>query len=180
MLFRFTEKILIEQIRNGNLKAFEIIYREYEERIYRFVYFRVSNRETAQDLTSEVFIKILDYLKNTDIEIDNFCAFIYKSTRNLVNDFYRLRRLTVSLDEVREVSLPSNLEEIAEKNIQLGEIKKYFEELKPEYREPVLLHYFEGLSYKDMAQILGETEDSLKMRSHRGIKQLKKFLKKGA
>jgi len=176
MFVRFIEKIIIEQVRQGNQHAFARIYKTYEEPIYRFIYFRVGGKEIAQDLTSEVFLKILDFLKNKETKIDNFRAFIYKTASNLVTDFYRLKKITVSLDETREIFLPSNLEERADKNIQFEEIKKYFSQLKPEYREPVLLHYFEGLPYKDIAEILGETEANVKMRSHRGIKVLKSLL----
>jgi len=176
MFVRFIEKIIIEQVRQGNQHAFARIYKTYEEPIYRFIYFRVGGKEIAQDLTSEVFLKILDFLKNKETKIDNFRAFIYKTASNLVTDFYRLKKITVSLDETREIFLPSNLEESVDKNIQFEEIKKYFSQLKPEYREPVLLHYFEGLPYKDIAEILGETEANVKMRSHRGIKVLKSLL----
>jgi len=176
MFVRFIEKIIIEQVRQGNQHAFARIYKTYEEPIYRFIYFRVGGKEIAQDLTSEVFLKILDFLKNKETKIDNFRAFIYKTASNLVTDFYRLKKITVSLDETREIFLPSNLEESVDKNIQFEEIKKYFSQLKPEYREPVLLHYFEGLPYKDIAEILGETEANVKMRSHRGIKILKNLL----
>ena len=175
-MFHFVEKIIIEQVRQGNQHAFARIYKTYEEPIYRFIYFRVGGKEIAQDLTSEVFLKILDFLKNKETKIDNFRAFIYKTASNLVTDFYRLKKITVSLDETREIFLPSNLEESVDKNIQFEEIKKYFSQLKPEYREPVLLHYFEGLPYKDIAEILGETEANVKMRSHRGIKILKNLL----
>jgi len=177
MFVRFIEKIIIEQVRQGNQHAFARIYKTYEEPIYRFIYFRVGGKEIAQDLTSEVFLKILDFLKNKETKIDNFRAFIYKTASNLVTDFYRLKKITVSLDETREIFLPSNLEESVDKNIQFEEIKKYFSQLKPEYREPVLLHYFEGLPYKDIAEILGESEANVKMRSHRGIKILKRLLK---
>ena len=176
MFVRFIEKIIIEQVRQGNQHAFARIYKTYEEPIYRFIYFRVGGKEIAQDLTSEVFLKILDFLKNKETKIYNFRAFIYKTASNLVTDFYRLKKITVSLDETREIFLPSNLEESVDKNIQFEEIKKYFSQLKPEYREPVLLHYFEGLPYKDIAEILGETEANVKMRSHRGIKILKNLL----
>jgi len=176
MFVRFIEKIIIEQVRQGNQHAFARIYKTYEEPIYRFIYFRVGGKEIAQDLTSEVFLKILDFLKNKETKIDNYRAFIYKTASNLVTDFYRLKKITVSLDETREIFLPSNLEESVDKNIQFEEIKKYFSQLKPEYREPVLLHYFEGLPYKDIAEILGETEANVKMRSHRGIKILKNLL----
>ena len=76
MLFRFIEKIIIEQVRQGNQHAFAKIYKAYEEPIYRFIYFRVGGKEIAQDLTSEVFLKILGFLKNKETKIDNFRAFI--------------------------------------------------------------------------------------------------------
>jgi len=194
-MFHFVEKIIIEQVRQGNQHVFTKIYKAYEEPIYRFIYFRVGGKEIAQDLTSEVFLKILDFLKNKETKIDNFRAFIYKTANNLITDFYRSKKITVSLDETifsigdysgetRLNSLPDSRETInpekrADQSLQIEQIKKYFKRLKPEYREPVLLHYFEGLPYKDIAEILGESEANVKMRSHRGIKLLKSLLGSG-
>ena len=178
MLFRFLEKILIEEARGGNPYAFSKLYKNYEEPIYRFIYFRIGDKEISEDLTSEVFLKIFDFLKNKEAKIQNFRAFLYKTANNSIIDFYRLRKDTVSLDETKEISHPSDAEDQTDKLLQINQLKKYFNQLKPEYQNPVLLHYFEGLSYKEIAEVLGESEANVKMRSHRGIKLLKSLLRK--
>jgi len=175
-VFKFIEKHIIKRVRAGDQIAFSKIYQAYEQPIYRFIYFRVSDKEKAQDLTSEVFIKVLDCLKNSQSEIGNFRAFIYKTARNLIIDFYRTRKFPLSLEEIRDLPSREDLKQKVEKSSQLSQIKKYFQQLKPEYQEPVLLHFFAGLPYKEVAKILGESEANVKMRSYRGIKALKVLL----
>ena len=180
LFFRFLESTILEQVKRGDTVAFRRLYREYEKPIYRFIYFRTNNEETAEDLTSEVFIKTLDFLKKSeDLEIKNFRAFIYQIARNLIIDFYRSRKELSSFDESIESRLPvdSNLPKITDQKIALDELRGHLNLLEPEYREPFLLHYFSGLSYKEIALVLEDKEANVKMRAHRAKKTLQGKMK---
>ena len=176
-MLRIQEKILLIQIKNGNQKAFATFYDIYQKRIYRFIYFKVSNEEKAKDLTNDVFIKIYDYIKQGNI-INNFRAFLYRTARNLVIDFYRTKRDAISLDKTLEIIDRRDINEQVDNKIAVDNIKKQLSFLKPEYQEVVRLRLFEGLSFKEIAKITGQKEATLRMQSHRGIKQLKENLSK--
>src|SRR3989338_5724102 len=88
---KIQEKLLLLKVRKKDPDAFGQIYDLYVTSIYRFIYFKVANRADAEDLTSEVFLKIWQYLIDCEDEIDNLRALIYKFARNLVIDFYRER-----------------------------------------------------------------------------------------
>ena len=92
------DRFLIYQVKRGKPEAFAKIYDKYLDKIYRFIFFRVSSQESAEDLSSQVFLKALEYL-NSEKNIDNLQAFLYQIARNLIIDFYRRRGREVSLEE---------------------------------------------------------------------------------
>ena len=175
-MLNLTEKIIIHQIKRGDEQAFSQFYNTHQPNIYRFIYFKVSNNEKAQDLTNETFLKVYKYLKDDDIEITNFRALLFKIARNLVIDFYRTRRDEVSLENFPEIADQVELEEEVDQKIKIEKIKKYLSSVKPEYQETIQLHFFEGLSFSEISEIIGESEGNVRIRAHRGIKQLKKAL----
>lgn len=176
-MLNLTEKIIIHQIKRGDEQAFSQFYNTHQPNIYRFIYFKVSNNEKAQDLTNETFLKVYKYLKDDDIEITNFRALLFKIARNLVIDFYRTRREEISLENFPEIASSVELEEEIDQKIKIENIKKYLSSVKPEYQETIQLHFFEGLSFFEISEIIGESEGNVRIRAHRGIKQLKKALK---
>lgn len=175
-MFKFQEKILIRQIRKGNQSAFTRLYNEYVDKIYRFIYFKVEEEEAAQDLTSQVFLNVLEYL--TDETIESFQAFLYQTARNLTTDFYRNRFKEMPFDEGLIENLPdeTNLENTLDLEIQGGKIKNALTKLPEKYREVIILRFIEGLPFKIISQVLQDNEDNLRVVSHRGLKMLKEIL----
>ena len=149
----------------------------YKDKIYRFIYFKVSSEEKADDLVNDTFIKVFHYLRDGQ-EIENFQAFLYKTARNLVIDFYRTRRQEISLDQAQEITSDIDISKQVDDRMRVENINKYLSALKPEYIKVVRLHFFDELSFKEISEITGDSEGSVRMRAHRGIKQLKKALQK--
>ena len=175
-MFKITEKILFHQIRNGDEQAFTIFYNKYRVKIYRFIYFKVSSEEKAEDLTNDTFIKVFRYLQKGE-EIENFQAFLYKTARNLVIDFYRTRKEEVSLENAKEIEADIDASKEVDDKMKIETINKYLSGLSPEYIKVVQLHFFDELSFKEIAEITGDSEGSVRMRAHRGMSKLKKQLK---
>ena len=175
-MFKITEKILFHQIRNGDEQAFTIFYNKYRVKIYRFIYFKVSSEEKAEDLTNDTFTKVFRYLQSGE-EIENFQAFLYKTARNLVIDFYRTRKEEVSLENAKEIEADIDASKEVDDKMKIETINKYLSGLSPEYIKVVQLHFFDELSFKEIAEITGDSEGSVRMRAHRGMSKLKKQLK---
>jgi len=175
-MLAITEKILVHQIKNGDEQAFALFYNKYQQKIYRFICFRVSDQEKAQDLVSDTFIRVFDYLRDGR-EIKNFQAFLYKTARNLVIDFYRSRRDEVSLEDAPEVISEEDMREQADEKLVIENIRKHLSEIEPIYQDPVLLHFFDGLSFKQVAEVLDITQTNARQRAHRGFKKLKSVVK---
>ena len=83
------ENEIIIQCKNGNLKNFSLLFDEYKDKIYRFIYFKTQHKETAEDLLSQTFIKALEHINQINIKKGSFKNWIYTIARNNVTDFYR-------------------------------------------------------------------------------------------
>lgn len=150
-------------------------YDEFAGPIFRHCYFRVSSREVAEDLTQESFMRVWDYLAEGKV-VDNQKAFLYKIAGNLIIDYYRKKK-NVSLDALSDDGFnpmgdnESSTLNFVEGQHLLGVVKK----LESPYRETILMRYVDDFSISDIAKVLGETENVISVRIHRGIEKLKKL-----
>jgi len=171
MFKKIREQYLISKIKQGNKEAFSEIYNSYLDKIYRFIYFKVSSKETAEDLVSDTFLKILNHLTNPDKKINNLQAFIYQTARNLVIDHYRQNSATIPLENL-EKTLPDNKNHHL-LNDDLRTVEKVLSTLKNEYREIIVLCYIDQFSTKEAAQILQKPEGTIRVTLHRALKTLR-------
>lgn len=175
----FVEKLLLYKIKTKkDQEAFAKLYDFYIEPIYRFVYFKLSNKEDAEDITSEVFLKTWDYLISEEKEIDNFRQLIYKIARNRIIDVYRERakRLECPIETVEGKVMTEDLRKQIEANDEKEKLLAIIKKMKNEYQEVVHLKYVEGLSAGDIAVILDKSYASVRVLLHRATKKLKELI----
>jgi len=173
----FQEKILIGKLRLKDKTAFEQLYDLYIDKIYRFIYFKVSNVSDAEDLTSQTFLKIWQLVLEGKIKGgQSFQAFLYKVARNIVIDSYRISRKregTVSLDEAMNIADAHTVEQEVGEKMEKEEIEARLKKLKREYQEVIILHYLNELSIKEIADILDKKKGNIRVMIHRALKALK-------
>ena len=185
---KLKQKFLIDRIRKGDTEAFGEIYDEYMERVYRFIFFRVPNQEIAQDLAHDVFVKLLDYIKNKDNKIWALQAFIYKICRNDIAQYYSSGQ--VAYDQAFELSeeidprvdktlrREKKMDEEFDVSINLKLVKQHIESIeKKEYKEIIILRFIEDLNYKEISKIIGKSPGALKTLLHRALKELREIIK---
>lgn len=174
---KFTEQYFLYQIQiKKDPEAFAKLYDLYVEKIYRFIYLKVSSREEAEDITSEVFLKTWNYLiQGSNLPLKSFSGFLYQIARNAVVDVYRKRARTheISIDQISSSSV-SVLNNTVEK-IEAQELLENIKKLKNEYQELLILRYVDGLAMSEIAKIIGKSSVSVRVTIHRAIKVLKKF-----
>ena len=175
------EQKLLSKIQNGDSEAFGKIYDKYAEKIYRFVWIKVNSREQAQDLTSEVFLKGWRYLTKNGIKkvkVKNLQAFLYKTARNIIIDFYRKPNNSISIEEIDKdiIEEEFNLNEKLYLEDDFKEIKNALGKIKDEYSHVIIFHYIEDLSAKEIAEILDKSEGTVRVLIHRAMKALKNEL----
>lgn len=177
-----TEKILFLRVKNKDHEAYGRFYDLYIDKIYRFIFFKVNSIEDAKDLTSEVFLRTWQYIKE-DKKIKNLNAFVYMVARNCIIDFYRSR----SRKEENEEFVSESHFNIADKqliaerlgeDLEVSEVLQALTELKDEYREAIILHYLDELSTKEIAQILEKTPGAVRVLVFRALNALKEAINK--
>ncbi len=172
--------ILFLKVKNKDKEAYGRFYDLYATRIYRFIFFKINSVSDAQDLTSEVFLKLWQYIKE-DKEIKNLNAFTYMVARNTVIDFYRSKvRKEDSVEEVEESDLANTpagnrADPLAQQivNSDLNQVLKGLENLKDEYKEVIILKYLDELSTGEIAEVLNKSRGAVRVLLHRAAKALK-------
>lgn len=173
------KKILFLKVKNQDKEAFGQFYDLYVNRIYRFIFFKVNSVSDAQDLTSEVFLKLWQHL-NEGKEVKNLNSYIYIIARNSVIDFYRQRvkdSVTVSQENSPEIS--DEQADLMKKQVldsDWSQVLKSLKKLKDEYREIIILRFLDELTIREIASVLNKSNGSVRVLIHRALKALKENL----
>ena len=170
------EKILIDKCRSGDQDAFGAIYDSYVRKIHDFIYYRTHHRETAQDLTSEVFLKAVRGLASFDATRGSISSWLYRIARNTVIDHYRTRHSELDIDDAWGLSAGGDASADVDALMKLEGVRTELRKLKSEQREIVIMRVWEELSYREISEILGKSEANCKMIFSRSIKQLRASL----
>ena len=172
------ERQLVLQAQDGNSEAFGQLYDAYMERIYRFVYFRVEDQQTAEDITSQVFLKAWSNLDRFQFSRTPYLAWLYTIAHNAVIDHYRTRKVTTALDDV-QLSQPDH-SEVVENDIDLTSemqsVKSALQALTDDQQKVLTLKFIEGLSNNEIARHLGKREGAIRALQMRGLQALAKQL----
>ncbi len=154
------------------------IYDAHVEQIYKFVYFKVGNREDAEDITSQVFIKAAHSLDVTQEEQTRL-AWLYQVARTTITDHWRFyyRNPAASLEQMEEAAplhlaaqplRPGHAEE-EEVSPATARVATILAKLSPNYRRVLELRFLQGCSLKETAQAMGITEGNAKVLQHRAL-----------
>jgi RNA polymerase sigma factor (sigma-70 family) len=154
-------------------KSFLESYDAYNDAIFRYCYFKTSDREKALDLTQDTFTKTWEYLASGK-KIDNIKAFLYRVATNAITDGYRKKR-SDSLDEMQEEGYDKSTDEHEKTlvSIESEEVMKYLEELDEPYKEILTLRFIHDLSIDEIIQITGESGNTISVRIHRAIDKMR-------
>ncbi len=176
------EKILHRQLKNKEREAFIRCYDLYAADVYRFIYFKLGNKEEAEDLTSATFLKIWSCAQEGRvIDYATLKALLYKTARNLIIDHYRKnkKRENISLDEVEQIDLTDeqqNLLKQTEAKFAQEVLAENITKLKDEYREVIILRFVNQLSIGEIAEILGKTSGNTRVLVFRALGALRELI----
>jgi len=163
--------LLVRQVQAGKTKKFEKIIDHYKNRLYGYIFRQVKNKEDAEDILQEVFIKVYRKLDLYDPE-QNFTSWIVTICRNTVMDHFR--RKTPDNELIDHIDLVD--QETPERVFMAGTFSKLLDnkidQLPGKYRDLILLKYFEDQSYDEIALTLGIPKNQVKWQLHQARKKL--------
>jgi RNA polymerase sigma-70 factor, ECF subfamily len=182
------EKNLVESAKTDK-DSFSKIYEIYFNQIYYYIFHRVSDRDLTEDLTSQVFMKVLENIQKFQWRGAPFVAWVYRIASNVIANHYRTNKhlSKVDLDDVsflvidEELSALDSLKEKEEEKenvLEYEKIKYALSKLKPKYADILSLKFFEEKSNSEISEILDIKEGNIRIRLFRALKQLKKILDK--
>ncbi len=182
-----TDQEVVLEARLGRERAYRELIRRYERPVFALIYRMVRNREQAEDLSQETFVKVLNAIDSYRPEY-KFSSWVFKIANNAAIDHLRRRELnTLSLDGSPHAATPeaieatalqisdhneSPLDEVEAKELG-GEIEEVIARLRPEYRTCILLRHVDGRSYEEIAEILDLPLGTIKTYIHRARNELR-------
>ena len=171
---------LVRRAHGGDVSAVGQLYDRHHERIFRYVRSRVSDSHLAEDLTGEVFTRMVISLPEYRPTVVPFRAWLYRIAHNLVVDHYRKESHQVSVPLYHAESQSGEAENpasIVERQITVERVYRALDRLAPSQREVVVLRFLVGLSLREVALTLGRSIAAIKSLQHRGLAALRAALK---
>lgn len=182
------ERTLVERAARGDQRAIGRLYDGYVASLYRFCLARVGNETDAEDLTEEIFLKVMRAVGGFEWrplplgeggeERSPFRAWIFRIARNHVVSHYRRTASRPTAGEVPEwiEDQQRGPAEMAELAMTVDEVFEAVEQLPQAQREVILLRFGSGLSVAETAEALEKNQTNVKVLQHKGIKKLKEIL----
>lgn len=167
---------LVKRAQGGDVSAVGELYDHHHESVFRYVRSRVCDQGLAEDLTDEIFTRMVAGLPGYRLRGSPFRAWLYRIARNLVVDHYRKEGgcPSVPLYHAENKSeTESNPASVIEHKLALEKVQHALNGLDPAQQEVVVLRFLLGLSLREVAQTLGKTVAAVKSLQHRGLKALR-------
>ncbi len=180
------DQALVRQTLRGEKKAFEVIVRKYQQPLFNYIGRMVGEKETALDLTQEVFVRAFSSLRSYEPRF-KFSTWLYRIASHLVIDHWRKKKLPTyslsgSLDEEaddRMLNLPDHGPSVA-RRFEMAELRAKIEEalerLPPLFRELFIWRHMNGLSYDEIAEIKKMPIGTVKNRVFEAKERLRRLL----
>lgn len=169
-------KKALQRAQSGDQDAFGWIYDHFADKIYRFIFFRVGQKETAEDILSDTFIKGWQKINQINSPAA-LSGWLYQIARNNIIDYYRIKKEVVSLDEVENFLIDEvDPVDFVNLNLQQKRITEVIHKLVPDQQQVIKYRYFEDLSNEEIAYVMGKTEGAIRVIQHRAIIRLKELL----
>ena len=182
--------------KNGDRLSFEKIYRHFMPKIYRYVFLKLRDKFMAEDITSEIFIRVYKNLKAASLNALTFKIWLYKISKNVVIDFYRSKgrqpeEILVDGFEDNDNLKDINLQGMGKNkfivenqfddkvlNFENPDLIEALSELPELQREAIVLRYVEDLNYGAIGKILNKNETAVRVLKFRALVNLKDKLEK--
>jgi RNA polymerase sigma-70 factor (ECF subfamily) len=173
------EETLVRRARR-DADAFGELYERYVDRIYNYVFYRVSDTAEAEDLTARVFYRALGHMDEYQARGAPFAAWLYRIAHNLVANWYRdrSRRKNIRLDDIALLAeRGAGPHQLAEQNEETQTLLRAIRKLPAERQQLLILKFGEELSNEEIARIIGRSEGAVKSLYHRTLVALRDQLR---
>ena len=187
-LERMTDEELAMLYINGNNKAFDLLLSRNQTRLFSYILFVVHDRETANDIFQETFVKVITKLNQGKyVTSGKFSAWIMRIAHNVIMDWFREQKIEGVVDQGEDNDLSNipgssilddNIEDMYVREQVLKDAKKIMEALPPSQREVVFMRFYQDLSFKEIAEMTGVSINTSLGRMRYAILNMRRMAKK--
>jgi RNA polymerase sigma-70 factor (TIGR02952 family) len=173
---------LVSQAQSGDAEAFGRLYDHYVSMVHRYVYYRVGDRATAEDVTSETFVRALRRIDSLSFQGRDVGAWLVTIARNIVLDHVKSSRyrLEVTTADMRDADRATDgPEDAVLQHLTNRELLACVQQLGSEQQECIVLRFVHGLSVSETAEIMGKKDGAIKALQHRAVRRLAGLLPDG-
>jgi RNA polymerase sigma-70 factor (ECF subfamily) len=163
-------------------QAFDGLYLLYADRVFRFLAARLGNTEAAEEVTAQVFLRLIEKIEQYQMAPkDNaaiFTAWLYRLAYNKMVDVLRRQKHHhhVSIQVAEAMPHGQPMHEAVEERLEFQQVMEKVQLLNDQQRQVILLRFVEGLSIAETAQIMDKSEGAIKALQHRSLESLRRFL----
>jgi RNA polymerase sigma-70 factor (ECF subfamily) len=175
----FDEKAVVDAAQGGDQTALSALYDHYFPRVYRYVSTRLSSTEDAEDVTTEIFLRIIENLRSFTWRGLPFGAWVFRIARNEVVSHVRrqkVRTATAQLSESIQDPTPDHVDAIV-MSFTVATVREAAERLPEAQRQVIALRFGAGLSVAETAKALSKTENNVKVLQHKAIAKLQTMVR---
>ena len=159
-----------EELKRGSTEAFHLLYKQYNQKVYRFCLRMLGSEDAAKDAFQDIFIKIYEH--RTDFRGENFAAWLFTISRHTCYNMMRMTKDHAQLEEAHHLSAIENRSDIGLQEC----IQKALDTLPVALKEAIILREYEDLSYQDIAEVMGIDVSLAKVRVFRAREIMRKIL----
>lgn len=176
------ERSIIQKCQQGDRKAYKHIFLEYKDTVYNVALGMLSNKEDAQDMTQEVFIRVFEKINQFNFK-SSFSTWLYRVTVNMCkNELRRRKKQKQDAEELKDYyeqiqpSMESPEEELMREERKV-KLRQALTEIKEDYRTILVLREMEGMSYKELSEVLKCSVGRVKSRLNEARMELRNKFK---
>jgi RNA polymerase sigma-70 factor, ECF subfamily len=168
---------LIARAKSGDPEAAGTLYDQHHQSIFRYLFYRTGDSHTAEDLTADVFLRMVQFMPGFQGSPPAFRGWLFQIARNLSIDHLR-RSNSHPINSISEdLRSPEDLPETsAERSLNSESLRKAIKQLTSEQQDVVLMRFVEGMPLAETARTLHKTEDSIKGLQRRALLALQNAL----
>ncbi|MBL4604799.1 MAG: RNA polymerase sigma factor [Flavobacteriaceae bacterium] len=168
-----TDEEIMLNVSMGDLDQLRHLFNRYHLRIYNFFQKMIRNQAVSEDLTQDVFAKVIRY--KGSYKQGNFASWIFTIARNIFSTYYQKQKKERS-HVINDDTLDSGEILVSESNEEeLNYLQKALLKLSSSDRELIIMHRFQEIKYEQIAEIIGSSEGAVKVKVHRALKKLKEI-----
>lgn len=173
-----TEEEKIKEAQRENLKSIEEVCSDTWEVIYRFIYSKVQNRQEAEEITQETYVKALAHLQKNNIKIDKYTAYLKTISLNILRDKWRKNKRQGKVINIEAINpMEAAIDDASEASAQRELVQNALDCLNEEQRLIVELRIIKGYSSIETARIMNKKEGTIRVIQYRALQRLSEILK---